>query len=124
MKKIASIAFLLAVCVAAGRAQESRQDISLSGTALIEPFMASSTDVQVKSNAGLRRFGQLPLHAHALERARSQLRNHLPEHAFDTCVSNTNHYLVRRAPRRFRPLMCAVSTSRSSIRLSKPGQAA
>jgi outer membrane immunogenic protein len=50
MKKIALIAFLLAVCVAAGRAQESRQDISLSGSALIEPFVASSTDVQVHSN--------------------------------------------------------------------------
>jgi outer membrane immunogenic protein len=49
MKKIAFLAFLLAACVAAGRAQESRQDISLSGTALIEPFMASSTTVQVNS---------------------------------------------------------------------------
>ncbi len=36
---------------AAGRAQESRQDISLSGSALIEPFVASSTNVQVHSNA-------------------------------------------------------------------------
>ena len=53
MKKIAFIAFLLAVCVAAGRAQESRQDISLSGTALIEPFIASSTDVYVHSNYAL-----------------------------------------------------------------------
>ena len=51
MKKIAFIAFLLAMCVAAGRAQESRQDISLSGTAIVEPFVASSTDVQVHSNA-------------------------------------------------------------------------
>jgi outer membrane immunogenic protein len=50
MKKIALIAFLLAVCVAAGRAQESRQDISLSGTGLIEPFIASSTNVYVHSN--------------------------------------------------------------------------
>jgi outer membrane immunogenic protein len=50
MKKIALIAFLLAAGVAAGRAQESRQDISLSGTGLIEPFIASSTDVQVHSN--------------------------------------------------------------------------
>ncbi len=50
MKKIAIVAFMLAVGVAAGRAQESRQDISLSGTALIEPFIASSTDVQVHSN--------------------------------------------------------------------------
>ena len=49
MKKIAIIAFLLAVCVAAGRAQESRQDISLSGTGLIEPLVSSSTDVYVHS---------------------------------------------------------------------------
>lgn len=50
MKKIAFFVFLLAVCQAAARAQESRQDISVSGTALIEPFKASSTDVQVHSN--------------------------------------------------------------------------
>lgn len=50
MKKIASIALLLVVCVAAGRAQESRQDISLSGMALIEPFKASSTTVQVSAS--------------------------------------------------------------------------
>jgi len=56
MKKIAFIAFLLAVCGAAGRAQESRQDISLSGQVLIPPFIASSTDVQVHSNRG---FGAL-----------------------------------------------------------------
>jgi opacity protein-like surface antigen len=56
MKKIALIAFLLAVCVAAGRAQESRQDVSISGTGLIEPFIASSTDVQVHSNTA---FGAL-----------------------------------------------------------------
>jgi len=51
MKKIALIALLLATCVAAGRAQESRQDASISGTVLIEPFVASSTTVQVHSNA-------------------------------------------------------------------------
>jgi opacity protein-like surface antigen len=56
MKKIAIIAFLLAACVTAGRAQESRQDISLSGTALVEPFIASSTTVQVSAN---RAFGAL-----------------------------------------------------------------
>ncbi|HEU5350534.1 MAG TPA: outer membrane beta-barrel protein [Terracidiphilus sp.] len=49
MKKIAFVIFLLAASVAAGSAQESRQDISLSGNALIEPFIASSTDVQVHS---------------------------------------------------------------------------
>jgi opacity protein-like surface antigen len=53
MKKIALIAFLLAACVAAGRAQESRQDVSVSGMALIEPFIASSTDVYVHSNTAL-----------------------------------------------------------------------
>lgn len=49
MKKIALLAVLLAAGVVAASAQESRQDISLSGTALIEPFMASSTTVQVNS---------------------------------------------------------------------------
>ena len=53
MKKIALIAFLLAVSVAAGRAQESRQDVSISGTGLIEPFISSQTDVQVHSNYAL-----------------------------------------------------------------------
>jgi outer membrane immunogenic protein len=52
MKKIALIVFLLAVCVAAGRAQESRQDISISGLGIVEPFIASSTDVQVNSTTG------------------------------------------------------------------------
>jgi outer membrane immunogenic protein len=53
MKKIAIIVFLLAGCVAVARAQESRQDVSISGTALIEPFIASQTDVQVHSNYAL-----------------------------------------------------------------------
>jgi len=56
MKKIAFITILLAVCVAAGRAQESRQDISLSGSGLIEPFVSSSTNVYVSAN---RAFGAL-----------------------------------------------------------------
>ena len=49
MKKIAFLVALLAACVAMGRAQESRQDVSISGFALIEPFMSSSTTVQVNS---------------------------------------------------------------------------
>jgi len=53
MKKIAIIAFLLVGCAAALRAQESRQDISISGTAIVEPFIASQTDVQVHSNYAL-----------------------------------------------------------------------
>jgi len=56
MKKIAIFAFLLLACAVAGRAQESRQDISLSGMGLIEPFRASSTNVQVSAN---RAFGAL-----------------------------------------------------------------
>jgi len=50
MKKIALIVFLLIACAAAGRAQESRQDVSVSGSALVEPFVGSSTDVYVHSN--------------------------------------------------------------------------
>ncbi|MGA2352075.1 MAG: outer membrane beta-barrel protein [Terracidiphilus sp.] len=50
MKKIAFFVFLLAVSVAAGRAQESRQDISLSGAALIEPHVSSSTNVYLGAN--------------------------------------------------------------------------
>ncbi len=49
MKRIAFLVSLLALSAAAARAQESRQDFSLSGTALIEPYKASSTDVQVHS---------------------------------------------------------------------------
>jgi outer membrane immunogenic protein len=56
MKRIVLFAFLLAAFAVAGRAQESRQDISISGTAVIEPFMASSTTVQVNSNTA---FGAL-----------------------------------------------------------------
>ena len=52
MKKIVLVLFLLAGFAAAGRAQESRQDVSLSGIALIPPFVASSTNVQVHSNTG------------------------------------------------------------------------
>jgi opacity protein-like surface antigen len=50
MKKIALIAFLLAVCVAAGRAQESRQDISLSGTAFFYYHINSPANIYVGAN--------------------------------------------------------------------------
>jgi opacity protein-like surface antigen len=56
MKKIALIVFLLAICVAACRAQESRQDVSISGTVLVEPFIAGATLTQVSAN---RAFGAL-----------------------------------------------------------------
>jgi opacity protein-like surface antigen len=53
MKKIALIAFLLTVFAVAGRAQESRQDVSISGSGIIEPFVASTTAVQVGAKRGL-----------------------------------------------------------------------
>jgi outer membrane immunogenic protein len=51
MKKIVLVLFLLAGFAAAGRAQESRQDVSLSGIGLIPPFVASTTAIQVHSNS-------------------------------------------------------------------------
>ena len=53
MKKFALLVLLLVVGVAAGRAQESRQDISISGSAIIEPFKTSTTDVKVSAKRGL-----------------------------------------------------------------------
>jgi outer membrane immunogenic protein len=53
MKKIVIIACLVVLGAVAGRAQESRQDLSISGTAIVEPFIGSQTDVQVHSNYGL-----------------------------------------------------------------------
>ncbi len=53
MKKIVALVFLLAAFAAAARAQESRQDISISGFGYIEPYVASSTNVQVHSNTGI-----------------------------------------------------------------------
>ena len=53
MKKIVLVFCLLAGLAAVGRAQESRQDVSLSGIGIITPFIASSTDVQLHSRYGL-----------------------------------------------------------------------
>jgi opacity protein-like surface antigen len=93
MKKIALIAFLLAISVAAGRAQESRQDVSLSGTAVIEPFMASSTDVQVSAN---RAFGGLASYRFMLTPTAAIEANYglTYENSIHYVISNTNHYLV------------------------------
>ena len=91
MKKIAIIAFLLAVCVATGRAQESRQDISISGTGLIEPFIASSTDVQVSAN---RAFGALASYRFMLTPSSAVEANYSITYAnsLHYVISNTNHY--------------------------------
>jgi opacity protein-like surface antigen len=93
MKKIAIIAFLLAVCVTAGRAQESRQDISISGTGLIEPFIASSTDVQVSAN---RAFGALVSYRFMLTPSSALEANYgiTYENKIHYVISNTNHYVV------------------------------
>ena len=53
MKKIVLVVCLLAGFAAAGRAQESRQDISISAIGLIPPFVASTTNVQVHSTSAL-----------------------------------------------------------------------
>jgi opacity protein-like surface antigen len=53
MKKFALLILLLVVGTAAGRAQESRQDVSVSGSGMIEPFVTSSTDVKAASKRGL-----------------------------------------------------------------------
>jgi len=93
MKKIALIAFVLAVCTAAGRAQESRQDVSLSGTGLIEPFMASSTDVQVSAN---RAFGAMASYRFMITPSSALEANYgvTYENDIHFLISNTNHYDV------------------------------
>ena len=93
MKKIALLVFLLAVCVAAGRAQESRQDISLSGTALVEPFIASSTDVQVHSNYAL---GALVSYRFMLTPSSAVEANYSVtyQNKINYLIGNTNHYQV------------------------------
>jgi opacity protein-like surface antigen len=93
MKKIALITFLLAVCVAAGRAQESRQDISISGTGLVEPFIASSTDVQVSAN---RAFGALVSYRFMLTPSSAVEANYgiTYQNKIHYTISNTNHYIV------------------------------
>jgi len=53
MKKFALLALLLTIGTVAGRAQESRQDISISGSGILEPYVRSSTDVKVSAKRGL-----------------------------------------------------------------------
>ncbi len=93
MKKIAFVAFLLAVCAVMGRAQESRQDISLSGTGIYEPFRASSTDVQVSSNVGE---GALVSYRFMLTPSSALEANYgiTYENKMHYLVGNTNNYQV------------------------------
>jgi len=93
MKKIAFIAFLLVIGVAAGRAQESRQDISISGTGLVEPFRASSTDVQVSANRG---FGALVSYRFMVTPSTAFEANYgiTYQNNIHYTISNTNQYNV------------------------------
>src|SRR5581483_3865305 len=93
MKKIVFTLLLLAVCAAAGRAQESRQDISLSGFGLIEPFIASSTDVQVHSNYAL---GALLSYRFMLTPTSALEANYgiTYQNTFHYIVSSTNNYKI------------------------------
>jgi len=93
MKKIALIAFLLAVYVAAGRAQESRQDISISGTGLVEPYIASSTNVQVHSNTAE---GALVSYRFMLTPSSAVEANYgiTYQNKIHYLISNTNNYVV------------------------------
>jgi outer membrane immunogenic protein len=90
MKKIVLVLFLLAVCVATGRSQESRQDVSLSGFALIPPFVASSTNVQVHSNAA---FGALGSYRFMLTPNSALEANYgiTYENTYSYVVGNTNY---------------------------------
>jgi opacity protein-like surface antigen len=93
MKKIALLAFLLAVSAATVRAQESRQDISLSGIGLVEPFIASQTDVQVSSNYAL---GALASYRFMLTPSSALEANYgiTYQNRIHYVIANTNNYLV------------------------------
>jgi len=93
MKKIALILCFLVICVAAGRAQESRQDVSISGTVLIEPFKASPTDTDVSAD---RAFGALVSYRFMLTPNSAVEANYgvTYQNTIHYVISNTNHYLV------------------------------
>ena len=93
MKKIALIVCLLVICVSAARAQESRQDVSISGTVLIEPFVASPTDTDVSAN---RAFGALASYRFMLTPNSAVEANYgvTYRNEIHYVISDTNHYLV------------------------------
>jgi hypothetical protein len=93
MKKIVVFFFLVALGAAAGHAQESRQDISISGIGLVEPFIASQTDVQVSAN---RAFGALASYRFMLTPTAAVEANYgiTYSNKIHYVISNTNHYIV------------------------------
>ena len=92
--------------MAAGRAQESRQDVSLSGIGLIEPFIASQTDVQVSANAAL---GALASYRFMLTPSSALEANYgiTYQNKIHYVISNTNNYVVAPARRKFRASLFA-----------------
>jgi outer membrane immunogenic protein len=93
MKKIALIALLLAVGTAACAAQEARQDISLSGSALVEPFVEGTTNVAVSANRGI---GVLASYRYMVTPSAALEVNYGIDYAnsIHYVISNTNQYLV------------------------------
>jgi len=93
MKKIAFIAFLLSVCASAGWAQESRQDVSVSGMGLIEPFIASQTDVLVHSTPA---YGALASYRFMLTPSSALEANYgiTYQNNISYTISSTNYYPV------------------------------
>jgi len=93
MKKIVVFFFLVAMGAAACHAQESRQDFSISGIGLIEPYISSQTDVQVSAN---RAFGALASYRFMLTPTAAVEANYGITYAnkIHYVISNTNHYIV------------------------------
>ena len=93
MKKIVVFFFLLGMGAAAGYAQESRQDISISGIGLIEPFISATVPVQVSAN---RAFGALASYRFMLTPTAAVEANYGITYGnkIHYVISNTNHYIV------------------------------
>jgi opacity protein-like surface antigen len=93
MKKIVVFFFLVAMGAVAGHAQESRQDISISGIGLIEPFIAAPNTVEVSAN---RAFGALVSYRFMLTPTAAVEANYGITYAnkIHYVIGNTNHYVV------------------------------
>jgi len=93
MKKIVVFFFLVAMGAVAGHAQESRQDISISGNGLIEPFIAAPNTVEVSAN---RAFGALASYRFMLTPTAAVEANYGITYGnkIHYVIGNTNHYIV------------------------------
>jgi opacity protein-like surface antigen len=107
MKKIAIVAFLLAVCVAAGRAQESRQDISLSGTAFMYYHINSPANIYVGANTP---YGALVSYRFMLTPSSALEAN------YGIDYQNTFHYTVNPYPKGIKVLTRTQEMSAAYVR--------